>query len=48
MNVGLAAAIAAWVLAEKMLPWGGPIARLGAVALITGGTAALAIALARG
>jgi predicted metal-binding membrane protein len=47
MNVGWAAAIAAWVLAEKILPWGGPIARLGAVALITGGTAAFAIALTR-
>lgn len=47
MNLGWSAAIAVWVLAEKVLPWGGRIARLGAGGLIAGGTAAFAIALAR-
>ena len=48
MNVAWAAAIAIWVLAEKTLPWGGRIARLGAVCLIAGGISALGIALVRG
>ena len=48
MNVVWMAAIAGWVLAEKALPWGGRIARLGAAGLIAGGTAAFAIALAHG
>jgi len=48
MNLMWAAAIAVWVLAEKTLPWGGRITRLGAIGLIAGGTAAFAIALARG
>jgi len=48
MNVAWAATIAIWVLAEKTLPWGGRIARLGAVGLIAGGISALGIALVRG
>ncbi|HEX2712739.1 MAG TPA: DUF2182 domain-containing protein, partial [Candidatus Acidoferrales bacterium] len=48
MNLMWAAAIAVWVLAEKTLPWGGRITRLGAIGLIAGGTTAFAIALARG
>jgi predicted metal-binding membrane protein len=48
MNVVWAAAIAIWVLAEKILPWGGRIARLGAVGLIAGGVSVLGIALVRG
>ena len=48
LNLAWAAAIAIWVLAEKILPWGGRIARLGAVGLIDGGVSALGIALVRG
>jgi predicted metal-binding membrane protein len=48
MNATWATAIAIWVLAEKILPWGGRIARLGAVGLIAGGISALGIALVRG
>ncbi len=48
MNLVWAAAITVWVLAEKTLPWGGRIARLGADGLLAGGTAALATALVRG
>jgi predicted metal-binding membrane protein len=48
MNMVWAAVIAAWVLGEKVLPWGSRFALLGGIALIVGGTGALAIALARG
>ncbi len=48
MNVAWAAATAIWVLDEKILPWGGRLARLGAVGLIAGGISALGIALVRG
>ena len=46
MSIVWVAAIAVWVLAEKILPWGGRLAQLGGVALIAGGTVAFAIALA--
>jgi predicted metal-binding membrane protein len=46
MSTIWAAAIAVWVLAEKILPSGGRLAQLGGVALIAGGTVAFAIALA--
>ena len=48
MNVAWAAAIAIWVLAEKILPWGGRIAWLGAVGLIAGGISVMGTALVRG
>jgi predicted metal-binding membrane protein len=45
MNLLWVVAIAVWVLAEKTLPWGLHIARLGAVALICWGSTALVIAI---
>lgn len=48
MNMVWAAVIAVWMLGEKVLPWGTRFARLGGIGLIAGGTAALAVALARG
>ncbi len=46
MSIVWVAAIAVWVLAEKILPWGGRLAQLGGAGLIAGGTVAFAIALA--
>lgn len=45
MNIVWIAAIAIWVLAEKTLPWGVSIARVGAVGLVGWGSVALAMAL---
>src|SRR5579862_8315712 len=46
MSIPWVAAIAVWVLAEKTLPWGGRVARLGGAGLIAAGAVAFAIALA--
>lgn len=48
MNVWWAAAIALWVAAEQLLPWGGRLARAGGTALILWGSAILLTAAAHG
>ena len=45
MSIPWVAAIAVWVLAEKTLPWGGRVARLGGAGLMAAGAVAFAIAL---
>jgi predicted metal-binding membrane protein len=45
MNVFWMAAITIGVLAEKILPWGGGLARLGGVGLIAWGSISLAVAM---
>jgi predicted metal-binding membrane protein len=45
MNVLWIAAIALWVSAEKLLPWGARIARVAGAGLIAWGSVQLAIAV---
>jgi predicted metal-binding membrane protein len=45
MNLLWVAAIALWVAAEKLLPWGGRIARVAGVGLVAGGGVELALAV---
>jgi predicted metal-binding membrane protein len=46
MNLLWAAAIALWLTAEKLLPWGGRIARIAGAGLAAWGSALLALSLA--